>query len=87
MFRVDDGGGLDPASYEGIQEDMDAGEITEAIRYFARSVLDTGRSDEEIEKLVAEFEAICQRMEKLAPFVYYGEAAENLKKSLRGRRM
>ncbi len=65
---------------------MDSGEITEAIRYFARSVIDTDRSDEEIERLVAEFEAICQRMQMLAPFVYYGEAAENLRKNLRGRR-
>jgi hypothetical protein len=86
MFRFDDGGGVDPACYDGVQEDMQVGEITEAIRYFAASVYDTGRSDEEIDRFAAEFEDICKRMQKLAPFVYYGEALENFKKNARGNR-
>jgi len=84
MFRFDDGGGVDPACYDSVQEDMQFGEITEAIRGFAGAVYDTGRSDEEIDRFAAEFEDICQRMQELAPFVYYGEALENFKKNARG---
>ncbi|WP_280448621.1 hypothetical protein [Nocardia brasiliensis] len=86
MFRFDDGGGVDPAYYESIQEEMQVGEITEAVRSFANAVYDNGRSDEEIERFAAEFEAICQQLQRVAPFVYYGEALENFKKNARGNR-
>lgn len=86
MLRFEDGGGVDPRYLDSIYEDMQVGEITEAIRSFAYAVYDTGRSDEEIDRFVAELETICQGLQRVVPFVFYGEALENFKKNARGNR-
>jgi hypothetical protein len=86
MLRFEDGGGVDPDFFDSIYENMQVGEITEAVRSFAHAVYDTGRSDQEIDQFAAEFETICQRLQRVAPFVYYGEALENFKKNARGNR-
>jgi hypothetical protein len=86
MLRFEDGGGVDPRYFDSIYEDMQVGEITEAIRSFAHAVHDVGRSDEEIDRFAAELEAICQNLQRVAPFVFCDETLENFKKNARGNR-
>ncbi|MGW4370111.1 hypothetical protein ACWEKT_31140 [Nocardia takedensis] len=86
MFRFEDDGGVDASYFDAIQEYMQVGEITEAIRLYASAVYDTGRSDDEIERFAAELEAICQKLQQVAPFIYYGEAVRVFKKNARENR-
>ncbi|MEC3978166.1 hypothetical protein [Amycolatopsis sp. H20-H5] len=83
MLRFEDNGGLDPSCFDLIHEYMQVGEITEAIRLFSGAVFDTGRSDEEIDGFADELETICQRLQTVAPFVFYGEAVAAFRRNVR----
>jgi hypothetical protein len=83
MLRFEDDGGVDPACFDLIHEYMQVGELTEAIRLFAAAVYNTGRSDDEIDRFANEFEIICQRLQTVAPFVFYGEAVAAFRRNAR----
>jgi len=81
MWRMEPN--VDPRCLESVREYVEVGEITMAIRDFASAVYDIGYSDEEIERYAGELEAICQRLQEVAPFVYYEEAVRIFRKNAR----
>lgn len=74
---------VDSRCWDSVCEYVEVGEITEAIRSFAGAVYDIGWSDAEIDLYASELESICQRLQTVAPFVFYGEAVATFRRYAR----